>query len=197
MPGSKDQTPGLSAAADALEAELQRYESLAVELQRERVDSEKALRRAAQRLVALQASDARLGEHVQALVAAINGARDRQQALATAVQARAAEVQTRSDRLTSLLQQWETLGSDAAEVNHLIQRLAPDGGEPPKAPETNGGGADGFVEVEARLGRLADDAARLAASALEDEFPELGRRAESLRLQLTSAKNKLRLVRQA
>jgi DNA repair exonuclease SbcCD ATPase subunit len=195
MAAAKEQRVGLTAAADALEAELQKYEELAVELQRERVDSEKALRRAAQRLVALQASDARLGEHVQALVAAINGARDRQQALAATVETRAAEVRARSDRLTGLLERWEALGSDAAEVNRLIQRLAPDGGEGNGAAAENGGDADTFVEVDARLGRLTEDAERLAASALEDQFPELGRRAESLRVQLASARNKLRLVR--
>jgi hypothetical protein len=146
--------------------------------------------------VALQASDARLGEHVQALVAAINGARDRQQALAAAVETRAQEVRTRSDRLTALLERWEGLGADAAEVNRLLQRLVPDAGEPP-APAGANGGDDAFGEVDTRLGRLAGDAEQLAASALADEFPELARRAESLRLQLTTARNKLRLLQRS
>jgi hypothetical protein len=179
---------GLTAAAEALESELRRYEELAAELQQERLDSEKALRRAAQALVALRTSDERLGTHVGALVAAINAARDRQQAQASAVAGRAEEIGARSTRFAALLERFEALGGDAAELNHLVQQLA-------AHDKPTNGEAGGFAEVDTRLGRLADDAGTLAASAQDENFPELARRADSLRQQLLSARNKLRLLR--
>jgi len=181
----------LTEAAQALEVELRRYEELAVRLGRERLDSEKTLRRAADALRALQESDARLGQHVQALVAAIGVARERQQANAEAVQAQAERVRERSEALTRLLGRWQTLGQDAAEVNRMVQQYA---------TAREGNGADrsapgiGFDEVDARLGRLADDAQELATSADAERFADLGRQAESLRVQLLSARNKLRLL---
>jgi len=68
---------GLAAAVEGLDAELCRYEALAAGIQRERLDSEKHLRRAAQVLSELEDSEARLGEHIRALVGAITTARER------------------------------------------------------------------------------------------------------------------------
>jgi hypothetical protein len=185
---TKTDPPGLTAAAEALESELRRYEQLAAELQHERLDSEKTLRRAAQTLVALRTSDERLGTHVGALVAAINEARDRQQAQASVVAGRAEQVGARSERFAALLERFEALGADAGELNRLVQQLA-------TQDKPTNGGAGGFAEVDTRLGRLADDAGTLSASAQGEDFPELARRAESLRQQLLSARNKLRLLR--
>lgn len=189
--GTRD-TAGLSAAATALETELRRYDELAAELRSGRLVSEKDLRRAAQALQALRASDARLGELVQALVAAIGTARDRQQAEAEAVQARADEIRKRSETLAALLARWEALGVGAADVNRLMQQSGgPD--------ESNGGEkratlGSNFGEVDERLGRLADDARDLVAASEAEQFGDLARRAESLRAQLLAARNKLRTL---
>ena len=75
-------------------------------------------------------------------------------------------------------------------MNRLVQQSTADG-------EGNGGertaplGA-ALTEVDVRLGRLADDAADLVQAADAAEFPDLGRRAESLRAQLLSARKRLR-----
>jgi len=193
-PVSREGTSGLAAAAEALEVELRRYEELASSLASGRLASEKDLRRAAQALNALRTSDARLGELVQALVAEISAARDRQQAQAEAVQAHAERIRQRSELLSALLGRWEALGRDASEVNRLVQQSAGGG-------ETNGGErspplGDTFAEVDVRLGRLADTAGDLVQAAEASEFTDLARRAESLRAQLLSArKNLLRLER--
>jgi len=190
--GRTRDTAGLSAAATALEAELRRYDELAAELRSGRLVSEKDLRRAAQALQALRASDARLGELVQGLVAAIGMARDRQQAEAEAVQARADEVRKRSETLAVLLARWEALGVGAAEVNRLMQQSGgPDDANGGERRATLG---PNFDEVDERLGRLADDARDLVQAAETEEFADLARRAESLRAQLLSARNKLRTL---
>lgn len=193
MKATKPEGSKLTEAAQALDVELRKYEELAVVLQRESLDSEKNLRRAAQSLTALRESDARLAENLQALVAAIGAARERQQANAESVQTQADSIRERSETLTRLLGRWETLGEDAGQVNVLIQRLATE------RREANGSGqtpalAETFDEVDARLGRLAEDAGTLSTSAEEEKFADLGRQAESLRLQLLSARNKLRTL---
>ena len=186
---SREIASGLAEAAEALEIELRRYEELATSLQGAKLVSEKELRRAAQALNALRTSDARLGELVQALVAAIGTARDRQQALADAVRTRAESIRERSETLSALLVRWEALGRDAGEVNRLVQQSAArgegNGGEKPDV-------ADTVTEVDARLARLAVDADELVHAAETAEFVDLARRAESLRAQLESARKQLR-----
>lgn len=182
--------PALSAAAGALEAELRRYGELAEEIRQARLDSEKGLRRASQTLVQLQASDGRLAALVQQLVAAVGAASAQQQALAETVRACAGRIAERSMRLTGLLEQWEALGAAAADVNGLVQQLSGDGESP-----TNGVDREGALHtVDERLTRLADEAQTLAERAADDQFPDLGRQASSLRLQLLNAGNKLRLL---
>src|SRR5690348_10672479 len=99
VPAAMD-APTLTAAAEALETELQRFEEVALALQREKLTTEKGLRRAAQKLGELATADTRLGERLQALVTAIGAARERQQAQAEAVHARAEEIQRRTDVLS-------------------------------------------------------------------------------------------------
>ena len=79
MSQRKSDMLGLAAAAEGLDAELCRYEALATGIQRERLDSEKNLRQAVRSLKDLEDSEARLGQHLQTLVAAIASARERQQ----------------------------------------------------------------------------------------------------------------------
>jgi chromosome segregation ATPase len=183
--------PALGGAAEALETELRRYEELVETLRHAKIDSEKGLRRASQTLLQVQASDQRLATLVQALVAAVGAASARQQTLAGDVRASAERLGARSTLLGALLQQWEALGAAAAEVNALVQQLTTDG-------ESGGNGVDrpaALREVEVRLGRLAEEAGTLGAQAEGDSFPDLARQAESLRLQLLSAGNKLKLLR--
>jgi DNA repair exonuclease SbcCD ATPase subunit len=184
---SKDAST-LSGAAEGLETELRRYEELALGLERGRLASEKDLRRAARELEDLRTSDVRLAELLQALVAAIGAARDRQQAQAEAVQRRAEDIRRRSEALGRLLARWERLGAEAADVNRLAQGSAGD---------ANGGDgraklASVVEELRERLGRLAEEARSLAVAAESESFIDLARRTESLRDQLLSARNKLR-----
>jgi hypothetical protein len=190
------ETASLAEAAQALESELRRYEELALELVRERLDSEKHLRRAAQALNALRDSDLRLGQHVSALVAAIGEAQSRQQTHASAVQARADEIRRRGETLAALMSRWEALGRDAAQVTQLVQQAAGEtsdrarnGADPRPEPRPE------FAEVDLRLTRLADAAGELARAAEAEQFVDIGRQIDGLRGQVLGARNRLRLAR--
>jgi septal ring factor EnvC (AmiA/AmiB activator) len=181
----------LAAVAEGLDAELCRYEALAMGFQRERLDSEKSLRQASRTLQELEDSEVRLGQHLQSLVAAIGSARERQEQLALAVQERARQMRQRSTDLADLLARWEALGKAAADVNRLVQQVASTieqmGGEA-------GPDAVAFREIDDRLGRLADDSQELSRAAEAEAFVDLGKLADSLRLRLLSARNRFRIL---
>jgi DNA repair exonuclease SbcCD ATPase subunit len=191
---SKRDPVGLASAAEALETELRRFEELAEALGRERLDSEKNLRRAAQGLVALRDVDARLAEHLATLVTAIGVARERQESSATAVRDRAELIRQRSEALTELMQRWEALGQEAADVTRITQQATspPDGANGDEQPAEVG---TVFACVDERLGSLAESAQSLADAAQQVEFQDLARQADGLRMQVLAARNKLRLAR--
>jgi hypothetical protein len=185
-----DETPALSAAAAALDAELGRYQELVETIRAAKLDSEKGLRRASQTLVQLQASDGRLATLVQVLVAAVGAASTRQQDLASVVRECAGRIEERSRVLNDLLGRWEALGTAAAEVSGLVQQLTTDG-----EAGANGVERDAALRtVDERLSRLTDEAGTLAERAAGDQFTDLGRQADSLRQQLLNAGNKIRLL---
>ena len=184
---------GLAIAAEALEAELRRFEDLVEALAHERLESEKNLRRAAQTLVSIRDADARLAERLGALVTAIAAARERQEASARVVGERAGLIQERSEALTALMHRWESLGQEAAEVTRIAQQAVSgdqdtNGDEKPDTDTT-------FARVDERLGNLAESAQGLAAAAQEVAFEDLARQADGLRMQVLAARNKLRLGR--
>jgi chromosome segregation ATPase len=183
-----DDPPDLAAAAEALAAELSRYEALAAGLGRERLDSEKHLRRAARALGDLERSEERLGAHVEALVGAINDARERHATRAETVRRHALEIRRRSEVLAGLIERWKLLGDAATRVNELVKALRD------RLPDAEGLAA-ALVDVETQLTALADEADRLGAAAEAEGFGELARQAESLRHQLRSLHGKLRLLR--
>ena len=191
MSQRKSDRLGLAAAAEGLDAELCRYEALATQLQRERLDSEKNLRQAVRALKELEDSEARIGQHLQTLVAAIATARERQEKQALVVQDRAGQIKQRTVGLTDLLTRWGALGEAAAEVNRLVQQVAATIQKTGAEEQLD---AAAFREVDDRLGRLTEESAELARAAQAEAFVDLGKLADSLRLRLLSARNKFRIL---
>lgn len=177
----------LAAAAEALDAEVGRYEALAAGVGRERLDSEKSLRRAVQTLRDLEGSEARLGTHLESLGAALADVRRRQQEQAEAVRRRADEIGARSDRLGALLGRWQALGDGARELNQLVRAF--DG-----ATEHAQSASTLLADLDERLARLTEDAAELTRAVESDGFADLARQADGLRMQLVAVRNKLRLM---
>ena len=163
-------------------------------MERERVDSEKTLRRAAQTLNSLHDCEVRLHAHLAELGAAIGQARERQEAHAGTVAQRAAYIAQRTEALRALLTRWKVLGEEAMEVSRLVQDAA-------AVPPTNGDAANQLTgtceEVDERLSRLAEEADELSGAAAAAAFADLAKQAEGLRQQVLSARNKVRLARKS
>jgi hypothetical protein len=181
----KNQKSDLVEAAEAVEAELDRFEGIVAESMRSTLDSQKSLERAAETLKAVVAADQRITEKVNALVAAVHGARQRREERAQAVAKRAHEIEARSHVFAKLMDTYRGIGTSAGEVT---QRLVAVAGAPTSEREAALAGArDAVTELTARAKALVDEATA-------DGFGDIARSAEQLRQQLHAALNKVALA---
>lgn len=172
-----DLTP-LVAAADRLDRALAAYDRAAHALTRQKLDSRKNLGKAADLLNEVAQADETLSAEVAALVSAIAGARDRQQALAEQVHARAQEVLARTEALAPLLGAFEDL---AAQVRQL--------GEGAEDGERSSASLEAVLE---RVTELGDQAQAFAAMAQEKDFADLAGEGHALREQLLAIQRNAR-----
>jgi hypothetical protein len=158
------------------------------------LSSQKKVERAATLFMEVPEADGRLSAHVQKLVAAIAMAREKQQAAAQAIQARAEEWEKRSLVLRQLIEKYGELGQSAAGLNQAMQELA-------AAPlETNGRAGPDPVklsELVQRMEEVAGQAQRLGEESSAHDFEDIARMTDGLRQQLLSARNKAQLLFQS
>lgn len=167
----------LAEAALALDQELRRFEELAEQAGRVKLNSEKNLERATDALARAAQSQDRIQAQVQKLVAAVAAARQKQEAEAAALMARAHQIAQRRSRFGEVLQRMGGLGQMAKEVQERLK------------------GAGDLDEVLARMQQVADDAAEIGRAAQEGEMEDLARQADTLRQQVLTAKNKVALLK--
>ena len=197
---SKRDTPPpseLVSAAQALDSELLRFEALAAQLQEAPLTSEKHLERASRTLKDLADLDDALRLRVGALVQAITGVRTRQQTQADAVNARAQELQRRTEVFKDLLTRYGALGQSAADLNGRMQQFAALRQQATRTPEEDVQLTEVFTALQERMAGVADEAATLVGAADAEHFSDIARQADSLRQQLLSARNKLALLHQS
>jgi uncharacterized protein YoxC len=190
----KAPTSELTAAAEALDNQLRRFESLTEQFKKAPLNSEKSLEKASKLLRDVAEQDRVLNESVSALVAAVAGARDRQQKNAEAVNEHAQYLEKRAETFKTLLERYGALGQSAAELNQRMQDFAAKRAEPQTAENSVAvvNSLDGLSE---RMGQVADEAQQVVKLADEQDFTDIGRQADSLRQQILSARNKLGLLR--
>ncbi|MDB4997784.1 MAG: hypothetical protein JWM74_5216 [Myxococcaceae bacterium] len=193
---TKTEQPGLSdlgAAAAALEAELRRFEELGEIARRVPLNSEKNLDRAARATQEAAEAQERVAAAVNALIAAITVARQRQEGHAHSILERAKEIQARTGEFHELLKRFGALGEEAKGIHALVQEAAALKKE------------DGSVSLEA-LGRLEQVSERMASivttaqdvakDAKARGIDDIERQADALKQQVQSARNKLLLLQQ-
>jgi hypothetical protein len=181
----RDKSPSseLVAAAEALESQLTRFESLADQLRKAPLNSEKSLERASKLLRDVAEQDQVLNASVSALVAAVTAARDRQQVQAEAVNARAEELQRRAETFKALLERYGALGGSAAELNLRMQEFAAQRAKA-QTPEQSAELMGTLDALNERMGQVAEEAQSVVRLAEEQDFTDVGRQADSLRQQL-------------
>lgn len=170
-------------AAEALDRELDRYATLADDLRREPVTSEKSLRRSGRLLQNLADSEALLRQHLGGLVAAIDARRRQQETTAADVVRLTAAIQGRTELFDDLLRRCSMLAQRATDANLTLQRRAEEGSDE--------GGLGAFEETAAGLQELVDEAEAIGDAARAGDFADVARQTEGLRAQLASARQKL------
>jgi len=172
-----EKTNALSEAALALDRELRRFDDLAAQASRMKLTTEKNVERATEALTRAAECQDRIHGHVQALVAAVGEARQKQEADAAALMGRAGEIAARRKEFADVLQRMAGLGRMAKEVQDALQA-----------------GPAGIDDVQARMGKIADEAAGIGRTAQEKEMEDVARQAEVLRQQILAARNKVALL---
>ncbi|HEX8699272.1 MAG TPA: hypothetical protein VF815_10580 [Myxococcaceae bacterium] len=191
---AKPPSSELTAAAEVLDEQLRRFESLTDQFKKSPLNSEKSLERASKLLRDVAEQDRVLNESVSALVAAVSNARDRQQKNAEAVNEHAQYLEKRAETFKTLLERYGALGQSAAELNQRMQDFAAKRAAPQTA-ETNVELVGSLDALSERMGQVAEEAQAVVTLADEQDFGDIGRQADSLRQQILSARNKLGLLR--
>jgi hypothetical protein len=200
MASAKPKQPSsLVVAAESFDESLRRFSALGESLRRGALDSRQSLERAGEVLSEIAACEEELQVQAHALIAALGAAREAQETEAAQVQARAQEIQARTETYAAIRGRFEAIGDAAAGLNTLAQGLA-----------TRRGIADQTLrdselpallaqldELRERMGSVAEAAAQLENDARGARFEDLARNADSLRQQLLAARNKIGLLREA
>lgn len=177
----------LTSAAAAFERELERFERLTAELGRTPVRSDKSLSRTKRLLSEAAECEENLGRLLQGLLAAMQGARDKQQTSMERVLEAAHGVQTRASEFTALLERVAELGHKAREVNAPVAQVLTE--------KINGGDSHTLIasleEVSERMQRVVQDAEGILRSAEDGDWPEIVRDVKSLKQQMQSARAKV------
>lgn len=198
MPAHKAQdTLPLTAAAEAFDEALQRFSTLTEALRKRPLESRHALESAAELLRDVTRCQEELQKRAQALIGALGAARETQQAQADYVQERAQEIQRRAQEYATLRTRFEEVGQQAAGLNTLAQGVASRRGIADQSLRESELPAvlAQLDELRERMGQVAEQSAELIAEARAARFEELCERADSLRQQLLSARNKVGLLR--
>ncbi|HEX8435396.1 hypothetical protein [Archangium sp.] len=184
----------LVAAATAIEEELRKFETLAEEVRSGPMRSQKHLERMGKLLNQVADCDERMVANMRSLLGVLNKWRDRQQTLATEVNSRAQELQTRTKVYQELMQRFGGLGQEAGALSTQMQEVAgmTQQGQPMKAEEI----ISSLQLVNERMTQVADNAGKLASDAEAHDFLDVSRDAESLRQQLLAARNRANLLQQ-
>jgi hypothetical protein len=167
----------LSEAALALDRELRRFDDLAEQAARQKLNTEKNLERATEALTRAAESQDRIHGHVQRLVAAVGVAREKQESDAKTLMARAEEIAGRRKEFSEVLQRMAGLGTMARDVQEALKN-----------------GPSAIDDVQARMQQIADEAGDILRTAQDKDMEDVARQAEVLQRQVLAARNKVALL---
>jgi hypothetical protein len=169
-------------AAKALEEELSHFRGLAGRLAIHRLDSGAGVASANRMLASAGEIEAKIGQQVAALSAAINELHRLQQECVTAINERAAVIRERAATYQALMERYQSLGESARELNGKMR------------PALEGGSVNiAEIMIEARKGAqgLVVQVEALAQQSRDSQFSDIERLSSELRQQLRGALGKL------
>lgn len=196
MTKSKTTLPELVAAAEAVEAEVRRFEEVSSAGCKIRLNTEKSLSKAARALNDALAHQERIAEQLRVLAEAMVNMQKRQEKAAEALAARAVEIRDRTASFSEQMRRFALLGEEAGKVTLLLHDVGT-GGATDADDKARTANAARMAEVDVRMTQLIEQARELAASSRAEDMPEISRQAESLQQQIASAHARLGLAKRA
>jgi chromosome segregation ATPase len=186
---SKDLATSLLAAAQQLDDDLSRFQSLSSDLSRAPVNSEKTLQRARQALQACSTHEGKLAESLRAFARAMQHVQQTQHACMEATAEAARRIAQRHAERMELQDRLTRLGESARAVSTPFSEL------PEPSSTTSSQALAPLAEVERRLDAVIAEAAEAYALAEQGDWADLQRDTQSLREQLLSLRNRVLLMR--
>jgi hypothetical protein len=190
QPADKKDLSPFGVAALELDADFVELERLSGQLERLSIESESGLERAQRLLVKFGECGQRIGEGVTRFSKALEEAHARAEKAAQAVAVRAVAVKERRQESDELLERFRVLGTMVGEITAFLARYRKPPGNALSAEERHSI-ARQIPEIDARLGTLIDEAAKLKTDAQRSRMRGLERDADSLGQTLLSARRKL------
>jgi hypothetical protein len=164
MAKEKQPASEIVGAAEALEDEIARLETLSKSARKIRLTSGKNLSRAAAELNETLALPERLAQRLQDVAQALARMQERQQAAIEPLTTFAVEVQRRTQLLGEQMQRFDALGKAAGEINAELA--------------ASQGDRAAVARAQARLLEISDAARALFEAARAADFPEIAREAD-------------------
>jgi len=181
-------------AAAALEAELERFEAIAAAVARAPLSSQKAIEHAARLTRDASEAQGRYAQRLQALVAMVGSAGERQRVAAATINDRVAEIDARTVAHAELERRLGELGEEARGINARAQGAVGAGGVP-SSPERLAELIGALEEIGERMDAAVARALDVARDATASDFVDIARQADSLRQQLLATRNRVTLLR--
>ncbi len=183
-PTDKPTLGTIGTAAHTLETELARFQQAADTAVRLPLSSRRNLDKAANAINEAADSQRRIGEHIGALMTALNAAREQNQQTADSLAPRGAEIQARMDEHGQLFARLQALGQVAKDISAEVKTVGQDPAQTLALLQS----------IEQRMGDVVTQAQDLTKAARDAHLGELVQDAESLTKQVQSARNKLGLA---
>jgi chromosome segregation ATPase len=164
-------------AAEALEDEIARLETVSSSARKIRLTSGKNIARAAAELNETLALPERLAQRLQDVAKALARMQERQQAALEPLTAFATEVQRRTQLLGEQMQRFDALGKAAGEINAALA--------------ASRGDRAVVARAQARLLEISDAAREVFEAARAADFPEIAREAEVFKHRMAALHGRL------
>jgi hypothetical protein len=164
-------------AAEALEEEIARLETLSKSARKIRLTSGKNIARAAAELNGTLALPERLAQRLQDVAKALARMQERQQAALEPLTAFAVEVQRRTQLLGEQMQRFDALGTAAGEINAELA--------------ASQGDRAVIARAQARLLEISHAAREMFEAARAADFPEIAREADVFKQRMAALHDRL------
>jgi chromosome segregation ATPase len=177
MAKEQERVSEIVGAAEALEDEIARLETLSKSARKIRLTSGKNIARAAAELNETLALPERLAERLQGVAKALARMQERQQAALEPLTAFAVEVQQRTQLLGEQMQRFDALGKAAGEINAELA--------------ASQGDRAVIARAQARLLEISHAAREVFEAARAADFPEIAREADVFRQRMAALYDRL------